>query len=231
MSDLLVSEIFGPTIQGEGPSLGQRAMFLRLGLCPLKCSFCDTKYAWPEAALKSMSNSAIIKTMTEPSRRLGTNISLVVTGGEPLVQEVALVGLLKRLVTYQEWRIEVETSGIIAPSEDLRRCVDLFVVSPKLTNAGVLPSQYFSLDALRALHEEASSVFKFVVTNLEDLEEVEELVGRIGVDPQEVYVMPEGVSSEALLQNAGEIASAAILRGWNVTTRLHILLWGNKRGV
>ena len=45
-SGLIVSEIFGPTIQGEGPFSGRRAFFLRLGICNLRCTFCDSKFTW-----------------------------------------------------------------------------------------------------------------------------------------------------------------------------------------
>ena len=46
MDDLVVAEIFGPTWQGEGPSAGQVAAFVRLGLCNLTCAWCDTAYTW-----------------------------------------------------------------------------------------------------------------------------------------------------------------------------------------
>src|SRR5687768_9454687 len=98
MTELVVSEVFGPTWQGEGPSLGRRAGFVRLGRCNLACSWCDTPYTWdwdrfdPAVELTRMSVDAIADRIASMEVPL-----VVITGGEPLLQQSHLAPLLRRL--------------------------------------------------------------------------------------------------------------------------------------
>ena len=109
---LVVSEVFGPTLQGEGPSAGQRAGFVRLGRCSLSCSWCDTPYSWdwkrydPAVELRELpvgEVAASIRAMDVPM--------VVVTGGEPLLQQRAIVELLRCLPgSVSRWRRTASTS-------------------------------------------------------------------------------------------------------------------------
>src|SRR5437016_1796340 len=119
---LVVSEIFGPTFQGEGPSLGRRCVFLRLGGCNLHCRWCDTPYTWdwtgrngvayePRKELQPMDPMAVWESL----RSLGAE-TLVISGGEPMLQQASLLPLLDRTVN-AEWWVEIETAGTIAPDE------------------------------------------------------------------------------------------------------------------
>src|ERR1700737_3534692 len=94
--ELRVSEVFGPTFQGEGPSAGQLAAFLRLSRCNLNCTWCDTPYTWDarrfdlEAETRRLSAAEAVDRL----RAIRTPL-IVVTGGEPLVQQAALGPVLE----------------------------------------------------------------------------------------------------------------------------------------
>lgn len=232
--DLVVSEIFGPTFQGEGPSLGARCSFLRLGACNLACSWCDTPYTWdwtgrngkrydPQVELRRLSLDAVWQ---ELSGR-GTSM-LVISGGEPLLQQPALIPLLRRC-REAAWRVEIETAGTLAPLRDLSALVDQFNVSLKLSNSGNAPADRYRPDAVETLATTGKAIWKFVATAPEDLDEVSELVDRHGLHP--VYIMPEGITADAILLASQRLAEPVLARGWNLTTRLHVLIYGNRRGV
>lgn len=223
MTELVVSEVFGPTVQGEGPSLGRRTAFVRLGRCNLACTWCDTAYTWdwsrfdPAVELRRMAVDDVVAQVEAMDVPM-----VVVTGGEPLLQQTALADLLPRLAPR---RIEVETAGTIAPRPELVELVDQWNVSPKLANSGNPLERRWKPDVLRAFEETGRAVFKFVVRGRGDLDEV----ASFGVSP--VWVMPEGTSAEAVRKGLAAVADEAIARGWNLTTRLHVELWGDKRGV
>lgn len=224
MSGLLVSEIFGPTVQGEGPSLGRRAGFVRLGTCNLDCTWCDTPYTWDwsrfdrKAELRRMELPEVLDAV----RALDVEL-VVITGGEPLVQRPALSLLLAGLSPHHE--VEVETNGTISPGTLAAH----WNVSPKLAHSGVARAKAWHLDVL-AEFVERPAVFKFVVRNPADLDEVAELVGLIHAWPSSVWIMPEGCDTETLARRTAALADAVVARGWNLTTRLHVLAWGDRRG-
>ncbi len=226
-ASLVVSEIFGPTLQGEGPSAGRPAGFVRLGRCNLACNWCDSKYTWdwdnydPQQELHTEEVASVLKQLDA----MGVGM-VVVTGGEPLLQQRNLPPLLKE-VKARGWLVEVETSGTIAPllAPDL---VDQYNVSPKLAHSGNRQSRPFRPDVLRSFQDSGRAVFKFVAQAPSDLVEVESMVDECGLDP--VYVMPEGTDAVTLAARLQELAEPVLARGWILTPRLHILLWGDERG-
>lgn len=229
-SDLLVSEVFGPTVQGEGPSMGRRCAFIRLGLCNLDCRWCDTPYTWDWSRFdrKAELERRTVVELVDQVAALGVGL-VVVSGGEPLVQRRHLTSLVV-LLHARGMEVEVETNGTLLPSSALLGAVTRWNVSPKLAHSGV--------DRAKAIHPEVLSVLaghgaalKFVVQSVEDLDEVAGIVAEAGVDPVQVWVMPEGTSAATVTITAAEVADAAIARGYNMTTRLHVLTWGNRRGV
>ena len=225
---LVVSEVFGPTLQGEGPSAGQAAGFVRLGRCNLACQWCDTPYTWdweshdPAAELTTMAVDDVLARLDA----MGVDL-VVVTGGEPLLQQRHLPPLLQG-TRARGWRVEIETAGTLAPTlaEGL---VDRFNVSPKLANSGMAAERRYRPDVLRAFQAGGRAVFKFVVAEPADLDEVDAMVAECGLEP--VWVMPEGTDAGTVLARMQELAPHVVARGWNLTPRLHILLWGDRRGV
>jgi 7-carboxy-7-deazaguanine synthase len=224
MTQLVVSEVFGPTIQGEGPSAGRRAGFVRLGRCNLACTWCDTPYTWdwsrfdPAVELRKVDVAEVVAAVEAMDVPL-----VVVTGGEPLLQQSALVPLLSALGGRH--RIEIETAGTLAPSPELVALVDQFNVSPKLANSGNPVERRWKPDVLRAFEATGKAVFKFVVADPAELDEV----AAFGVAP--VWVMPEGTDPAVVQERLVTLAEPVLARGWNLTPRLHVAIWGDKRGV
>jgi 7-cyano-7-deazaguanosine (preQ0) biosynthesis protein QueE len=223
---LVVSEVFGPTIQGEGPTLGRRAAFVRLGRCNLDCRWCDTPYTWdwdeydPAVELTRRTVDDVVAEV----EAMGVD-RVVVTGGEPLLQQRRLVPFLVAAAA-RGWAVEVETNGTIAPLPEITARVERFNVSPKLRNSGVDRDRAIVPEVLRTFAGTGKAAFKFVVTEASDLDEIAAL--DLGGAP--VYVMPEGTTAEAVLAGGRRLADAVSARGWHLTTRLHVLLWGDERG-
>ena len=228
MVQIAVNEIFGPTFQGEGPSLGRKAMFLRLAMCNLKCSWCDTKYTWDwehhdkANEVHLMAPELIAAELVSRT----TNEVLVITGGEPLLQQKALAKA--RLPLYFR-HIQYETNGTIAPDDYwLNERGVFWNVSPKLSNSGNAPRELRGVQRLKN-HERA--IFKFVCSAQSDLEEVWQLQMEYRLDPRHIWIMPEGTHAEDILDTMRYLEPAVLSNGYNMTTRLHVLLWGDRRGV
>ena len=226
---LVVSEVFGPTWQGEGPSLGRRAGFVRLGRCNLACTFCDTPYTWrwtdhdPAVELRTVDVDVVLTELFLMDVPL-----VVVTGGEPLLQQSHLPALLVPLRA-RGIDVEVETAGTLAPSAEVVDLVTRFNVSPKLANSGNEVDRRLKPDALRALQATGRAAFKFVAVDAGDLDEIARIVA--DHDLTNIWVMPEGTDAETIVTRSRALVDPVQERGWNLTTRLHVLLWGDRRGV
>ena len=222
---LVVNECFGPTIQGEGPSAGRRCGFVRLGRCNQSCTWCDEPQTWawdrfdPAVELHETSVEEVLSHLDEMAIEM-----VVITGGEPLLQQQRLAPLVEGL-NQRGWRVEVETAGTIAPALD----VDQWNVSPKLSNSGNPLERRYKPDVLRAFEATARAIFKFVVCDLADLDEVAAITEDCGLAG--VWIMPEGTDAGTLEKRSALLADEVVRRGWNLTPRLHIMLWGNRRGV
>jgi len=225
MTALTVNEVFGPTIQGEGPSAGHRAGFVRLGRCNLECSFCDSKFSWewsqfdPAVELHERSTADVLAQLDAMDVDL-----IVITGGEPLLQQRAL-GTLVEACHRRGWRTEVETNGTIAPALPVTQ----WNVSPKLANAGMTHERRHRPDALRAFEATGRAVFKFVVTDPAELDEVQAIVEECRLT--DIWIMPEGTDASVITAGMARLAGDVISRGWHLTPRLQILIWGDRRGV
>lgn len=220
---LLVAEIFGPTFQGEGPSTGHHAVFVRLSRCNLTCSWCDTPETWDttrydlSAVSRRMTDSEVLReTLAVPAPLI------VITGGEPLLQQDRLVWLVDMFRAHGR-RTEIETNGTVVPGDGLLTAVKGWNVSPKLANSGLPYDKRINPEALRLFQSRGAS-FKFVVENADDLEEIAKLEEEHGLAP--IWVMPQATTSSQLVTVMREIADETVARGWNLSTRLHILLEG-----
>lgn len=228
-SELKVSEIFD-SLQGEGPSTGAPATFLRLALCNLKCRFCDTAYTWDfsrfryEDEVYPWSVDALVERLSNANGR-----RLIVTGGEPLVQWKALETLFARLPS--DLVIEIETNGTLLPSHALLARVDQWNVSPKLDNSGEPADARLNLAALHALRDSGRAYLKLVVGSEADAVEATELTKSLAWPSERVLFMPLAATREELRARAKLVAQEALTRGVRFSSRLHVELWGGRRGV
>lgn len=227
-----VSEVFGPTIQGEGPSTGVPASFVRLYGCNLDCVWCDTPFTWDtkgklgvvyERDAESRSVDVVELLPTIPDARL-----LVISGGEPLIQRKAVYELAGRALMSKRFEaVEVETNGTQSPLVPLHGLS--YNVSPKLHHAqtskpGIRP------EVLEQFLDRPA-VFKFVCASRPDLVEVDRIVEEVGIPADRVWIMPEGKTAEDVSYRGHRLVDQIVGRGWNVATRLHVTLWGDRRGV
>lgn len=224
---IAINEIFGPTIQGEGLSLGEPTFFLRLSGCNLKCSFCDTPWTWQwdrfdiRAESHTLTVDDVLARLLDLKKDLPIRY-LVVSGGEPMLQQSGLDDLARHL---PDWFIEVETAGTKVLQLDF---ADQYNVSLKLASSGNGPER-LNPAAIRSLRDTGKANWKFVVFDVNDFQEIDALVKEHRLSP--VIVMPEGIDAGTISDRSKEIVPYAIDRGYRVTTRLHIALFGNRRGV
>ncbi len=218
------------SVQGEGVNIGKPAVFLRLGLCNLKCTWCDTKYTWDWKTYNSKEQLVEMPLEDVEQEILRHNRKyLVVTGGEPMIQQNRLIPLLERLENSGVF-IEVETNGTIVPDQRLVNLVDHWSVSPKLQNSGNSQSLREVPECYRLFASTTACHFKYVIQSEDDFKEVQTLADKYDLVPDKIVLMPEAQSREDLLSRSRWLVELCKTQGYMFSTRLHILLWGNERG-
>ena len=129
---------------------------------------------------------------------------VVLTGGEPMMQQQEIIELIKLTSPFVSY--DIETNGTIAPLDELTHLVDTFVISPKLTHSGDILKKRIKEKALFAFADLAfngQAIFKFVAQKPEDLDEVAEIALHYGIDQNDIWIMPEGESREKQLFRTG----------------------------
>ena len=226
-----IAELFY-SLQGEGSLVGVPSFFIRTSGCNLRCAWCDTPYtSWrPEGT-----DLPIEQILDEWRAHAARHV--VVTGGEPMIAP-EIVPLTYRLRNAGA-HITIETAGTVAPPV----ACDLMSISPKLANS--TPPASGPEAAWAARHErlrlqphvlaELMSRYeyqlKFVVQNRVDLEEIRGLVRDLGAPAARVILMPEGITAEVLRERSLWIAEACKEEGFRYSPRLHVDLYGNRRGI
>jgi 7-carboxy-7-deazaguanine synthase len=230
---MLISEIFY-SIQGEGELTGVPSVFVRASGCNLRCTWCDTPYAsWnPEGEPRSVDQ--IVAAVQEHA----TARHVVLTGGEPMIaKEIrALAAELKNL----GYHVTIETAATVAP--DGIAC-DLASLSPKLLNSAPDPVEHaawrkkheatrWQPDVVRAWIDRYPYQFKFVVARPEDVAELEHMLAALkrDVPRHKVLLMPEATSLEKMRTRAEWLGELCKAHGYRYAHRLHIELYGNRRG-
>jgi 7-carboxy-7-deazaguanine synthase len=230
-----ISETFF-SLQGEGKLLGVPSVFVRVSGCNLRCTWCDTPYASWNPEGPELSLDEILALVHQHHCR-----HVVLTGGEPMIMP-EIVELASRLETLGK-HITIETAATVFKPIPCH----LASLSPKLSNstphereggrfAAAHEKQRLRPDVINQWieHQRANDndlQLKFVVSNEKDLSEIDALLAEIGrVDAGDVLLMPEGTDLNTLRERAGWVGEICKARGFRYCPRLHVELYGNRRG-
>jgi 7-carboxy-7-deazaguanine synthase len=220
-----INEIFGPTIQGEGPEIGRKCYFVRFAGCDSRCVWCDTKYAWGDQHVPDLSVEDVLNNLAP-----ATANCVVLTGGNPCMQDLSQ---LVRGLQNRGFEVAVETQGTIwQPWVD--EC-DLVVISPKgpssQSETSITDLTVFLLSTRKPVKH-----LKFVVGNKEDLAYALSIHEKFPSIPVTLQVAAD--ESDDHIDLLGKLVHLLAMvqhdsRWMNVRVlpQLHRLMWGKKRGV
>jgi len=226
------------TLQGEGISTGIPSVFIRLSMCNLQCTWCDTPYTWnwegtswetttgekfkKEEVILDYSIPKILERLNQfPCQHL------IITGGEPLIQQNEIAELLEQLPP--SWTIEVETNGTLIPEKISTKRAIQFNVSLKLPHSGNSSSKALKPESIQWFANNDRSYFKFVISAPEDLAFIQELQNTYNIPASRIILMPEGVTSKKLHEQLPSVAELCIQHGYRLSDRLHVHIWGSER--
>jgi 7-carboxy-7-deazaguanine synthase len=225
-----VSEIFS-SLQGEGIYVGMPSMFVRLAGCGLRCKWCDTPYALRREQGKVMEIGAIVGEVDAAGYE-----HVVVTGGEPLLTP-ELPELLTALHEKQNY-VTLET----AATEFREVTCDLVSISPKLANStpddkkrtgAAAGHEKFRLniDAIQQYIDRHKVQLKFVVESGDDLPEIEQILRQLsGIPAENIFLMCQARTKREHRELAPIVAAICLEKNYRFAPRLHVQLWGNRRG-
>lgn len=229
---LPVSEVYGPVWQGEGPHAGRVCWFVRLGHCNLHCAWCDTPYTWDRDRC-DVDAECPPRTVEWVTQQLPHSGLVILTGGEPLIHQHRFPELVNTAGgAGQDHTWHIETNGTITPNADTRAIIDFFVVSPKVNPQGDPERRRIKPHALEWFVELANrgrAAFKVVCSTSDDVDRAAQFYDTHAVPSDSRWVMPEGVTAEAVLDTARLIEPTALQYGLNLTLRTHTLMHGTER--
>lgn len=235
MTRLRIAEIFGPTIQGEGALIGEPTVFVRAGGCDYRCSWCDSLHAVDSAYRETWAAMDSAEIWAEVQRLSGGRpLTVSISGGNPAIQDFGpLIGMGREA----DYRFACETQGSVA--RDWFGSLDVLVLSPKPPSSGEVPDWARFADCLAA-GQGAARVLKIVV-----FDEADYLWARAVADrwpDLPLYLQPGNPDSDPATPIQPQAVADRLLwlvervtaDGWfrpRVLPQLHVLLWGNRRGV
>jgi 7-carboxy-7-deazaguanine synthase len=252
--DLFVS------LQGEGKYVGIPSLFIRVSGCNLRCCFknsiCDTAYSSFNPEKGHFTKDDVVEKLISSNVT-----DIVITGGEPLMFREALDDLIEYIgmITDNDYRITVETNGTFGPLASVIDLYSISPkLSTSMPEPGriyesvsgnkmmhhcfseaevkKLNETRHNPDAVTALTDMADFQLKFVYSNIDSLKDIDNFLDElrercVNYEPDDIMLMPEGSTNEQLKKTQLECANICIERGWRFADRLHIRLWGDKRGV
>lgn len=236
------------SIQGEGKNMGQPSIFIRTSLCNLHCIWCDTDYTWNwestrfkhvndqnpaykkykmEEHIAEISIAELLTLLQEYPCK-----NIVLTGGEPMLQQNLLSDLMAALQKLNpSYFFEIETNGTIVPTPEFEAQIHQYNVSPKLENSNNPKKLREKPAAYRYFVESEKANFKFVISAEADLQEVLQLTETYQIPFQKIYLMPEGTNTKDLETRRLWLVDVCKKYQFNYTDRLHIQIYGDKKGV
>lgn len=225
-----IAEIFH-SVQGEGSLVGVPSVFVRTSGCNLRCTWCDTPYtSWQPEGVERSVESVLDEVRGFSARHV------VVTGGEPMI--APKIGELTSALRDAGLHITIETAGTVFSPV----ACDLMSISPKLANSTPLDREEgrwaaqherlrYQPTVLRQLMGLCDYQLKFVVAAPQDVEEIRTMVDELDANRERVILMPEGIDPVTLRERAAWIVAICKQQGWRFSPRLHVDIWGNRRGV
>jgi 7-carboxy-7-deazaguanine synthase len=241
LTDIRISEIFGPTIQGEGPLIGKPTVFVRTAGCDYRCAWCDTLYAvLPDyhGEWLSMTPAAIMTRVNELAG--GKPVLVSLSGGNPALQPLEPLIALGRGAGH---RFAAETQGSVARNWFAQ--LDWLILSPKPPSSG-MTTDWAALGECIEAAAAARCVLKIVVFDEDDYAYARNVAARYPALPIHLQVgnpaplyaagkaMPEAADIPDLTDRLRWLAERTVADRWfeaTVLPQLHVLAWGNKRGV
>lgn len=227
-----VAEVFY-SIQGEGKLMGVPSVFVRVSGCNLRCVWCDTPYAsWQPEGEDRPLDWIVEQVRQYPARHV------VLTGGEPMIMPE--IGPLCTRLKTQGYHLTMETAATVYQPV----AVDLASLSPKLANstpwekeggrfASAHEKNRLNVPVIQRFIDQSPEIqLKFVVARPDDMEEIQSLLSQLtGWSASDVLFMPEGTDAQTLRTRALWISDLCRQTGYRYCPRLHVELYGNRRGV
>jgi organic radical activating enzyme len=247
-----ITEIFGPTIQGEGKKIGTPSVFIRFGRCNFDCNGFGVEYTTPSGVKKfgcdsyyavdnefkkfwtSYETSEAVITEVEKFLPLEYKPDIVITGGEPMIywKNDEFQKLLEYYVT-QGFNVTIETNGSLDMKIDKAYQKEiLYSISVKLSNANESCKKRVNFAALKEMiNNGGKSYLKFVVSQNDEniVEEIKDILSNL--PKVDVFLMPQGDSNDEIVKNSLYVIELCVKHGFKYSDRLHIRIWDNKRGV
>jgi 7-carboxy-7-deazaguanine synthase len=218
------------SIQGEGRTVGIASVFLRLSGCVLNCKWCDTVEVWKQGSSMSFKELSDLFDLEGYSSRLANGAHLVLTGGDPLIQQKQLLAWLR---SYQKFPfyIELETEGVLQPDRELENFVAHYNVSPKLFNSGMSAAKRLRPNVLKYHSMRQQDIFKFPIANEADALEALDICDSVSMPGHRVYFMPICSTRKEHDEVGPIVVELAKKHRVNYSPRLHLQLWDLTTGV
>lgn len=239
MTSLIVNEIY-PCLQGEGFNLGKPSVLVRLQICNLRCSWCDTPYTHTfksdpnkEDPTKQNFQRMALEAVVEKIKTFQIP-HVIVSGGEPTLQNFSALPKLLEGFTF-----EVESNGTRIPHKDMPGFTEAdyknfqWNISPKgfVASEAIVEKSLAHWSQLAKRHEKV--FFKFVIRKNHkeiDLKEILAMIQKFNIDSSRVYLMAEGTTVESQIESVW-LHDICVENNFRYTPRLHVILFGPKRGI
>ena len=218
--------------------MGVPSIFFRTSGCNLRCHWCDTPYTSFTPENKKINILEAVDLISAYKCK-----HVVITGGEPLIQSDKILTLCA-LLKERAYHITIETNGTKYINRIGTYC-DLMSISPKLSDSAPKIEQVktdhwinkhekdrIDIEALTRLLNNCNCQFKFVVSNEHHIQEIEALQTVLpNLTNNLIYLMPEGRTEKEIRDKQEWVVDTCIKKGWLYSDRLHVRIWGDKRGV
>lgn len=231
---LSIAEMFCDTVQGEGINSGVPATFIRLEGCTLVCTWCDTLEVWKQGNPYSIEEVLDMFEEAGMIEKFKAGQHIVLTGGSPLKQKTALLQFCRRFGARFKFtpHYEVENECVLLPDPELVNFIGTWNNSPKLANSGMKARARYKPDVIATTAKFRNSWFKFVISSIEDWDEIQKDYLDPGlIKREQIILMPEGQDQGQVRASYEATAELAVRENVRMCDRLHITIWDKKTGV